>query len=333
MSDVFYQWPMGTVAPPRQAVNHDPVRRAALHDLLDEYFTQKLGYPVIVMSSGQAAISLILRFYNFNRAQTIFVPRWSSHCLWHVTGSYGNPNCTALPRADIILAVHRYGFVELCPKGTSQPVIEDSCDSLVTDERYLFPNAGDFEVISLPKVMGIYSGGLLIARTAELADRIRPQTRNFGPLNEHAGLQRYLGHSGQGPPFCDPNVLEWQNLCPDNTVLRAIHDNLNAFDRNRETIEGRLAYLARHASGLLSLVKQRSAGRLPPVLPVPLRGSAPEGIMVRHVNSGSSLVRPDFVPCALVPLHFGVSTEQFEAIVSKVCGALSEGQTARLDSG
>jgi putative PLP-dependent aminotransferase (TIGR04422 family) len=322
MNEAFYLWPMGAVAPPEQPISHDPLRRSALHDRLDEYFTGKMGYPVIVTSSGQAAISLVLRFYNFNRAQTIFAPRWSSHCVWNVTGRYGNPTSSALPSADIVLAIHRYGFVELCPPGTLRPVIEDSCDSVVTDGQSLFPNGGDFEIISLPKVSGIYSGGLLLARTAELADRIRPATRDFGVVNEYAGLQRYLGQSGKGPPFCDPNVLEWQNFCPDLTVLQAIHDNLNAFDRNRETIELRLSDLARHAPQLLRLAKPLSAGRLPPVLPIPLRGRAPEGVLVRHSNRGESLDQPDYVPCALVPLHCGVGDEQFHAIVSKLSAAL-----------
>jgi putative PLP-dependent aminotransferase (TIGR04422 family) len=322
MIEALYLWPMGAVAPPEQPTPHDPPRRAMLHDRLDEYFTRRIGHPAIVMSSGQAAISLALRFYNVNRGHTIFASRWSSHCVWNVTGRYGNPTSSTPASADVVLAIHRYGFVELCPPQTSRPVIEDSCDSFVTDGRHLFPNGGDFEIVSVPKVSGIYSGGLLIARTAELADRIKPATREFGAVNEYAGLQRYLGQSGKGPPFCDPNVLEWQNFCPDLTVLQAIEANLDAFDRNRKTIELRLSYLARHATRLLDLARPLSDGRLPPVLPIPLRGSAPEGVLVRHCNRSNSLDRPDYVPCALVPLHFGIGDEQFRDIVSKLMAVL-----------
>ncbi|HEY2345025.1 MAG TPA: hypothetical protein VGH80_03995 [Xanthomonadaceae bacterium] len=324
MSDIDYQWPLGAIPPPDRPAEEDARERGVLHDELDGYFTRRLGHPAIVVPSGQAAIALVLRFLGSNRAKTIFVPRWSSHCLWNVTGHYGNPTCTDPQAADIVLAVHKYGFVERCSSDAGRGIIEDSCDCIFSDGSSLFPNGGDFALVSLPKTMGLYGGGVLVARTPGLADAVRPLTRDFGPLNEYAGLQRYLAAAGKASPFCDPLALEWKNFSPDLTVLRSIRDNLDALERNRETIAARLDYVARHAPILLRRAKKISGGRLPPVLPVPVRGPAPEGIMVRNVNRTDSLERPEFSTAALVPLHFGVARDRFEAIVSALSGFIED---------
>jgi putative PLP-dependent aminotransferase (TIGR04422 family) len=320
MNNIDYQWPMGAIPAPDEPYAENAKKRSTLHDCLDDFFTHMLGYPVIVMSSGQASLSLVLQYYEANRSQVIYVPKWAAHCLWHVTGSYANPTCTDLQAANIILAVHKYGFVKHYLPNAKQIIIEDSVDSLLCNGNSLFPNGGDFEIVSLPKVMGIYSGALLVCRSRELVKRIRPMTRAFGGLNAYAGRMRYLGSSGKGGPFCDIldtyQIFEWANFSPDYTVLRTIHDHLDALMHNRLVIEKRLSYLYRVAPNLVSQDIKITPGRLPPVIPVPLNSLPPEGVMVRHVNNTQDLGNPLFVKSALIPLHFGISEDRFKDIVA-----------------
>ena len=314
MIDKYDQWPARSFAL-KDYLNDNETERLDIQNKIEEHFSRVFGYPVVVTSSGQAAIAALLTYYKANRSQIIFVPRWSSHCLWNVTGTYADPTCVSPEKASFVIVVHKYGFVEKYLPVSGQVIIEDSCDTNFYNNSTLFYNGGDFEIVSLPKVMGTYSGGLIICRDHKLAQHLRQLTKDFRDYNAFAGRQRYDGFVRPGAGFADPEVFERRNFSPDLTVLTTVYDNLAQFSVNQATIMERLAYIKRRAPRLLEETPALSDGRLPPVLPVSLSSEMPEFLLTKHINISGNLNCAKYVRHALIPLHFGVEDNIFKSIV------------------
>ena len=315
MSEIYSQWPSRVYAL-QSYLQDNETERMNLQSMLDQHFTKLFGYQAVTTSSGQSSLAIILNYYQANRSQIMYVPRWSSHCLWNVSGTYTDPTCISPNEADIILTVHKYGFVEKYNSIRNQIVIEDSCDSLLISNESCFSNGGEFEFISLPKIMGVYSGGVILCREPKHADFLRLVARNFGDYNEFAGMQRYNGFTGSGQSICDPEVHERRNYCPDLTVLKTISNNLTSFENNKNLILDRINYIDKFAPQLLASAGRLTPGRLPPVLPIPIKEEVSDRVVVRRVNISRNLNSPNYVPCALIPLHFGVKDDVFKFVVN-----------------
>ena len=62
-------------------------------------------------------------------------------------------------------------------------IIEDSVDSIILHKNDLFTNKGDFEIVSLPKIIGSISGGIIITKNKsfyEFAKKEQDQNRKLG---------------------------------------------------------------------------------------------------------------------------------------------------------
>ena len=163
------QWPSANQNEGRNAwellmsLNPSQSNHKQLKFEIESYFQNLFHHEVILFPSARSALSTLLRTIGVDRRKTVFITKYSSHCLFTSLGAFTNIS-TDFASPDAVLVNHKWGFVNAETRigNTQIAVIEDSCDSLITSDTNLFPNNEIAAVISLPKVIGSISGSLLI---------------------------------------------------------------------------------------------------------------------------------------------------------------------------
>jgi putative PLP-dependent aminotransferase (TIGR04422 family) len=312
---VDYQWP-AYLHPPKtfnRSLNR-PDKKTIL--TIESFFSKILLADAILVPSGRAAINMTLQFLGANRAQNVFAPQFSSHCVWDAISRVSCPTTSLLTRADIVIAVHKWGRVaKLKNRSMHGEIIEDSVDSIVEDASSLFPLGGICEVISLPKVLGSYCGGIVVTKNQDLGKYMRRIRKKNQELGTHQSYLKFLKASGDlKAPFTDWSYLESSNTALEGNGGDSIHDCLGNWKKNGDIIRSRL-------DKAISLFKNVSidqkSGRLPPVLAFPVTATD-TSVMVRYENSTGYLDAPKYKKCALLPLHFGVTDKAFHKIASQI---------------
>jgi len=294
---------------------NDLLKNGTLYHTIESFFSNIFGTEVILMPSGRAAISVLLKYYGMNRSHTVFAPKWTSHCVWDVITRLANPTSEYASTNNTVIAVHKWGQVEKISQPANQVVIEDSVDSLILDSSTLFPNNGDFEIISLPKTIGSYTGGLILAKDSLKAKALRSFIQENIPLGVHQSGLRLLHTTGESAPYTNWEDLEHNNTSLDTRALLHIESCLNNFQVNKACISKRLELIGKQLPNLNLNLK-----RLPPVycVNVPDMG-VPSEIMVRNFNTSGLLDKPDFKKVGLIPLHFKASDELFTFCLNALC--------------
>ncbi len=128
------------------------------------------GYPVLC-SSGRAALNLALFHKGSNRGLFVGVFPYASHCVLDSISRIATPLCgPSSLEANLRVVYHQWSFVQ--ENNLSSNSIEDFVDTLCLPGSDLFPGGGEFEIWSLPKILGTSSGGVLWCRDKETADAI-----------------------------------------------------------------------------------------------------------------------------------------------------------------
>lgn len=133
---------------------------------IEQFFHKIFKRNVTLTTSGRRAIYAILDTNKINREKTVFITKFSSFCLYQSVGSLSNVSTDNLNQ-NVVLVNHKWGklnLVELDLK-KSTLIIEDSCDSLIERSEDVLMNNGSYEIISLSKIIGSFSGGIIIHNT------------------------------------------------------------------------------------------------------------------------------------------------------------------------
>jgi putative PLP-dependent aminotransferase (TIGR04422 family) len=316
------QWPCGLLPVPLFIADDNESLRLELRDRVECWLSKYWQTNCMVMPSGRAAISLVLRYLDIGRGHTVFAPRWSSHCVWDVLGRFGNPTCVCPQNADVVLAVHKYARPTHYRSASGPTVIEDACDALLPRGKIAFPNDGRFGVVSLPKVAGTWTGGVLAIRDEADAVRLRRMRAGipYNGISRIQGEKRWLSAKGKLRRCEDWAACEYANVHPDLTSLQFLHGNLQwALEANARTISKRLKALL---NSPLTAAAERclETGWLPPVLPVEEMKNMQYPLLKRHLSLSDDGNDPAFRPCYLIPLHFGVDDPHFE----RACSVFSQ---------
>lgn len=167
------QWPAASYKQGQEAwdllgrLNPNQGNHKHLKVEIESYFQNLFKHPVILFPSARSGLSNLLRLIGCDRGKTVFITKYSSHCLFTSFGSFTNVS-TDFVSPDAVLVNHKWGFLnsETRTQHSQITTIEDSCDSLITSSAGLFPNNEIAAVISLPKVIGSISGSLLILNSS-----------------------------------------------------------------------------------------------------------------------------------------------------------------------
>lgn len=249
---------------------------------IQNYFEDRLQVPSKFFPSGRVALSAILKFLGAHRAHTIFAPKWSSECVWGPIVAHSNPTTSFRCEPEYVLAVHKWGIRSDFSKPYLGITIEDSVDSIFTSESAIFSLGSQFDFISLPKIIGASWGAIVFSKDTEF-------------------LETY------------------ENTFLDESKLSQVDNCLSNYEHNLSVIQRRLDQIEKHLGcawpfGELS-------GRYPSNYPLPKSRTivVDESIfMTRHFDVNRQLDKPMFEPCYLLPLHFGVSDEFFNRLLTQV---------------
>ena len=100
---------------------------------------------MIVFPSARSCIGSILEFENLSRNDEVFVNKWVSNCVFNSV-DHTNPTINFI-NPKIILANNNWGLVKNQIESKKKGIIvDDSCDSLITDYKNLYPNNSKYEI-------------------------------------------------------------------------------------------------------------------------------------------------------------------------------------------
>ena len=319
MSEIAFadeQWPVAVV-PSNDPYRTGPVQIASPDDYrsIEQFFESRFKVPALLMPSGRAALAGILDYLHINRSHLAFASKWSSACVWETLGGVTNPTAVLTPEVDIVVAVHKWGYPHQIARQGNADIIEDSVDSLFTEASALFPLGGGFEILSLPKLVGTYSGGIVFTRDPAFAHFVRVKRTLNPSLALHQAQLKFRRAAGRLQPYESVDAFEAKNLAIDAPTALHIREYLKNWDTNRDTI---LRRIRRINARFGRMITDPACGRLPPVFPAPLRlfkfgGDEPP--MIRHFDTARHINSPTFEACWLIPLHFGVADLRFEQLL------------------
>ena len=275
---------------------------------IENFFEKKLGYNVKLFPSGRAAIAIILRFLKINRSNEVFTEKWSSHCLFNTIGAYTNIN-TTLNNPDIVICIHKWGKIKKVKIKKKFKIVEDSVDSLIVNKKALFPNKGEFEIFSLPKIIGSISGGLVVSKNKKFIKFCKQEQKTNKKLANYQAKERFNNFSKK-KNFNTWLYYETWNTYTEYNSLINIERCLKNFDINKEVIIKRLDFIKKKLK-----INFNSTERLGPVLPLPLKNfkninNLSKKFLIRH-HSDSIKKKTNFEKCILLPLHFKISKKEF----------------------
>lgn len=181
MRGMWIQWPSGTLKHNVKRLLWDllTTRNRARTSHIEDYFNQLTGYEVILFSSARNALFALVEELEFTRKSKVYLPPFSALCLYECFGRKIDIS-TDLIAPDITLVNHKWGTIhQTKSKSDSSILIEDSCDALISSGENMFPNGGRIQIISLPKIMGTVSGGLVFFKESDdpLLDKIKNRQR------------------------------------------------------------------------------------------------------------------------------------------------------------
>lgn len=193
------------------------------------------GVEAVLFSSGRSSIAAVLEYYRITRSDFVAYPPYSSHCVLEAIARSGSPRPDSESGARLQLIYHQWGFQNLTR--AAGIVLEDSADSLFVPGPMEFPNGGEIQMVSLPKVFGCSSGAVLYCRNLQAAEVLREirSRRKKGRRLQH--LLRIAGAShprlyeiwagteaGRGSPaplLCselDRALRSWEAIIRDRTL-------------------------------------------------------------------------------------------------------------------
>ncbi|EQC43296.1 putative PLP-dependent aminotransferase [Bacteriovorax sp. Seq25_V] len=142
-------------------------------------------FPVL-FSSARASIPAILELYNKGRNDQIFTAPYSSHCVLEAISRKSTP--TLNYKANLSFNYHQLGFV--FANLPSEIIVDDRADSFIFNSENIFKHSA-ISLISLPKVLGTFSGGLCLCQSIEIANELK----NIRDYNFDYSFLKYITKS------------------------------------------------------------------------------------------------------------------------------------------
>ena len=283
---------------------------------IENFFKKKFGYDVKLFPSARSCIGVILRYLKIDRSDQVFINKWASHCVLNTFGAYTNIS-TSLKNSNLIYCVHKWGQIQnITYKKKGTKIIESSVDSIILKKNKLFFNNGDFEIFSLPKIIGSVAGGIVVSRNKDFIEFCKAEQNKNKQLGIYQARIKFKGFPPKKNNFETWMHLETWNTYLEMNTLNNICENLNNYDRNKNIIISRLEICS-------EIFKKKffSSSRLGPVLPLfekYLLGckNLCNYFLLRNLPKKNSFNKFDKV--FLLPLHFKISDIVFNNLIKKI---------------
>lgn len=128
----------------------------------------------IVCSSARSCLNLLLDYLGCSRNSLVKVPAYASHCILESISRTATPvHYASNECVDLSLVYHQWGIPQNFAPQNSSAIIEDSCDSVYERIDSLMLLKSNYEIWSLPKILGCSSGGVIWCKFKEDAATIK----------------------------------------------------------------------------------------------------------------------------------------------------------------
>lgn len=277
------------------------------------------GVHPVVFSSARAGLAVLVEAIGLGRADLVWLPRFSSHCVIDAIGRTATPT-PVLQSKDVRAALvhHQWGYPHSASAPPTARIIEDSADTLHVPGSRLCALGGEYEIVSLPKVLGCLTGGVVFCRDEQASGRLaESRDKRRSPVRVQF-LAKLAGRwSAQARAYWAGAECANARLPPMG--LRDIMLGLDRIDRIIADRRAKLDVVGALKPGWL----RSSELRLPSNLPMEhddrlLQRLAGEGLRleVRHFNVDQSGDDSAWRRVIRVPLHQGVPVAMLERIAS-----------------
>ena len=250
-TNIDYQWPSSFCQTKKfnEQLAHENTE--AIYSEIESFFKSVFHKDCVLFPSGRGLISQILKYNKIGRSKLVFAPKWSPYCVLNAIAFHSNITSELTNKVDVMIANHKWGVAKEVDSDKFGLVIEDSVDSIIQSKDFLFPNGGKYEIISLPKVIGSYSGAILFSKDLNFFDYIKNRIgKNKGLAIRQSRVRNkiMMGESNHHDVW---NEGEMINYSLDYNALIDIRGKLMNFKINKEIIISRLEKLVLEIAPLI----------------------------------------------------------------------------------
>ncbi len=312
-----YQWPSSFIRNPKFINNLKNKAFKNKRDKIEDYFSYIYGNFPILFPSARAAIAAILRYLKFDRSNEVFINKWVSHCIFNTVGAFTNIS-TNLVKPDLIICVHKWGYEQIISKKLkSKYIIEDSVDSIFLNKSGLFRNDGDYELFSLPKIIGSVSGSIILTKNRGFYNYCKSLQNQNRTLGIYQSEQKFLSYK-KNNSFNTWLYHESWNTTLEHNGINDIYKNLVNFEKNKNFILKRRD-IFKNETGITI----ENSNRIGPIIAIPLErlknfSKLEKFFLIRHIHSKKNIVNK-FKKVILLPVHFKISNNKFNFYLDKIC--------------
>ena len=305
-----YQWPSCFVKNPRYIKRKSKQSYNAKLKNIEEFFSLKYGYNSILVPSARSGIALILRYLKFSRQNDVFVNKWVSHCIFNTVGAFTNIS-TNYFKPDLIICVHKWGYEQKIINNLDKKfIIEDSVDSIILNRKKLFVNNGDYELFSLPKIIGSVSGSIIITKSKDFYNYCKYYQKKNKQLGIYQSEQKFKSLNTNNDSFNTWLYHESWNTSLEHNAIEDIYKKLDNFEKNQTCIVKRQE-IFKQKIGLNCFDNQR----LGPLIAIPIecfknKKKIASKLLLRHLHQKKSSFSK-FKKVILLPIHFKIDQNKF----------------------
>lgn len=265
------------------------------------------GIPVL-FSSGRAAINITLIYQNQKRLDLIGVNKFTSHCVLDSISRIATPIRWDSKDLNIKkrIVYHQWGYYQ--NENFLIETIDDSVDTLCDIGTKLFPSSKNFEIWSLPKILGTSSGAILWCKNDKIAKEIK-RIRNLRGGGLFCWILRVLGLINKNFYWLWQGI-EVQKGNLSKIELFEISNAIQQWDLIVKDRKKKLDLLWQFAPEWLN----KPIDRLPCVIPLEFNiykdnyNLQKLGINIRHFEKINNK-KIDFVKVFPLPIHQDISIE------------------------
>lgn len=282
---------------------------------IEKFFsTEYKSKYALLCPSLRASINIILKYKNYNRSNTVNVPLWTSACLLHSLTGITNVSVKS-NISDSIIVVHKWGHTFKLEKNPKKKLIIDCSNDSMPGKNYKpFENNSNYEVISLPKIIGSYCGGIILTNDKKFYKYYKKIQFKFKKFAFFQSKKKFISS------FVDKKNVDWRihesyNYSLDYNSVECVYNCLSNFHFNKNLIIERQNQLKRVFKNLIIDSK-----RIGPCLVFKFDSNKKMAkvLELKHFNFKKNVIDEKYSKCLILPLHFGISDKKFQNILSKL---------------
>ncbi len=303
-----YQWPSSFLENKKYLKKKQSNNIIKLSTIENFFKKQFFEQNVFLFPSARSCIALIIRYLKLNRSNEVFVNKWVSHCIFNTVGAYSNIT-TDYNKPDLSILVHKWGVIQKLKKNNKKKIIEDSVDSIILNKKSFFMNKGDFEIFSLPKIIGSVSGGLVVSKDKNFFKFCRNEQKKNKNLGIYQSKEKFKDTSIKRN-FSTWLYHESWNTYMDSASLDNIISCLQNFKKNKEIILKRNKLISKNFK-----LGNLNTDRIGPVTIIPFNKvknfkKLEKYLLIKHINKDKYSLN-SFKKVFILPIHFKVTDKKF----------------------